>query len=125
MLAQTFLNGGVYGGQRILSPATVREMTRNQIPGVSANWAGEFYPEASWGLGWSVEENKRGVRDPSLLSPAAFSHSGINMKFGWADPANDLVGVYLSVLPAKTSPWRRGDWQVDLFANAVTASVVD
>jgi CubicO group peptidase (beta-lactamase class C family) len=36
VFGQMFLNGGSYGGVRILSPASIAEMTRNQIPGVSA-----------------------------------------------------------------------------------------
>jgi hypothetical protein len=38
----------------VLSPAAVAQMTRNQIPGISARYNGEVFPEASWGLGWSV-----------------------------------------------------------------------
>ena len=96
---QTFLNGGVYGGARILSPATVREMTRDQVPGVSAEWSGEHFPEATWGYGWGIQGNKKGSRDGSLLSPATFSHGGGGMNYMWADPALDLVGVYLTVAP--------------------------
>ncbi len=36
IFGQMFLNRGSYGDARILSPASVREMTRNQIPGISA-----------------------------------------------------------------------------------------
>lgn len=127
---QMFLNGGIYGGARVLSPASVAEMTRNQIPGISAHWAGEIFPEASWGHGWGIQGSKKAVRDGSLLSPTAFSHGGASMNFTWADPAYDLVGVYLSVLPSKLpgqmiAPWRHGEWCVDLFCNAVTAAVVE
>jgi hypothetical protein len=36
----------------------------------------------------------------------------------------DVVGVYLSVVGSMISA-RRGNWCADLFANAVTAAVVD
>ena len=128
-LVQTYLNGGVHGGARILSPASVAEMTRNQIPGIGASWEGEFFPEAGWGYGWGIQGGKKGQRDGSLHSPATFSHGGIMMHFAWADPAYDLVGVYLSILPAEKkvqiAPGRHSQWCADLFANAVTASVVD
>jgi len=119
---QMFLNGGVYGGARILSPATVREMTRNQIPGLSAEWGGEFFPEAGWGYGLAIQGNKKASRDGSLLSPATFSHVGGGMNYAWADPALDLVGAYL--MPRWVSA-RRRETGVDLFVNAVTASVVE
>jgi serine-type D-Ala-D-Ala carboxypeptidase len=127
-LAQMFLNDGVYGGQRILSPASVREMTRNQIPGVSSTWEGEHFPEAGWGYGWGIQENKKGLRGGSLRSPSAFSLGGASMSLAWADPACDLVGVYLSVLPpprsAQAAPGRHGHWLADLFVNAAVASIV-
>jgi hypothetical protein len=46
------------------------------------------------------------------------------MNYMWADPASDLVGVYLTVASRRVSE-RRCDTCVDLFVNAVTASVVD
>jgi len=56
---QMLLNGGTYGDTRVLSRASVREMTRNQIPGVSATWAGEHFPEAAWGYGWGIQGARR------------------------------------------------------------------
>src|SRR5215470_17434571 len=51
IFGQMFLNRGRYGEVRMLSSAAVAEMTRNQIPGISAQERGEFFPEASWGFG--------------------------------------------------------------------------
>ena len=42
IFAQMFLNRECYGDVRILSPAAVAEMTRNQIPGISSRIPGEF-----------------------------------------------------------------------------------
>ena len=125
---QMFLNGGVYGGQRILSPASVREMTRDQIPGIGSTWGGEFFPDAGWGYGWGIEGNKKGLRDSSLHSAATFAHGGASMSVAWVDPDCDLLGVYQSVLPPprpQMAPGRRGQWHADLFINAVMASVVE
>lgn len=44
IFGQMFLNRGSYGDVRILSPAAVAEMTRNQIPGISSQIPGEFFP---------------------------------------------------------------------------------
>ena len=45
IFGQMFLNRGSYGEVRILSPVAVAEMTRNQIPGVGAQFFGEFIPD--------------------------------------------------------------------------------
>jgi CubicO group peptidase (beta-lactamase class C family) len=123
IFGQTFLNGGAYGEARILSAASVRQMTRNQIPGVSAAFFGEHFPEAGWGYGWEVKGEKKATRDGSLDSPARFGHGGAGGVFLWVDPTCDLVGAYFSVVRAETeagSPI----WAADLFANMVTAAVV-
>jgi CubicO group peptidase (beta-lactamase class C family) len=36
---QMFLDRGRYGDARVLHPATIAEMTRDQIPGVAANFS--------------------------------------------------------------------------------------
>src|SRR5262245_60724001 len=119
IFGQMFLNRGSYGEVRILSPAAVAEMTHNQIPGIGAQFRGEFFPEASWGLGWSIHENKRASRDGSLYSPQAFNLDGAGGVFLWVDPVYEIVGVYFSVAFEQSKPCR------DLFLNAVTAAVVD
>ena len=121
---QMFLNRGRYGDVRILSPASVAAMTRNQIPGIQSRFFGEFFPEASWGSGWDIHGNKKSVWNGSLLSAATFSHGGGGMVFLWADPVYELVGVYLSVA-LETHPNGLPKSSIDLFANAVAASIVD
>ena len=59
ILGQTLLNRGTYGDVRILSPVSVAAMTRNQIPGISAQYREQIFPEASWGFGWSINESKK------------------------------------------------------------------
>jgi CubicO group peptidase (beta-lactamase class C family) len=117
IFAQMFLNRGRYGTARILSPAAVAEMTRNQIPGIRAQFAEEYFPEASWGLGWSVHGPKKASGDGSLHSPAAFDHIGAGGVSLWVDPVYDVIGIYFSVT--------QGAWCYDLFANAVMAAVID
>ena len=137
IFGQMFLNRGTYGGARILSSASVAEMTRNQIPGISAWWAGEFFPEASWGLGWSVRGSKTNLNyGETLQSREAFAHTGGGGVFLWVDPIHEIVGIYFSVatragvpVGVVVSEWlrlRHGLVQrVDLFINAGTAAVED
>jgi CubicO group peptidase (beta-lactamase class C family) len=92
-------------------------MTRNQIPGIRAQFAEEYFPEASWGLGWSVHGSKKASSDGSLHSPAAFDHIGAGGVSLWVDPVYDVTGIYFSVTQSA--------WCYDLFANAVMAAVID
>lgn len=79
---QMMLDGGRFGGRRLLSPASIAAMTHNQTPGV-----------ASWGLGWQVYD--RADATLALNSPDAFGHGGAFGTFGWVDPKRKLVGVFL------------------------------
>jgi len=133
IFGQMFLNRGAYGGARVLSPATVAAMTRNQIPGISSQYFEEFYPEATWGLGWSLHGDKRslGYGEP-LSSAGTYSHGGLGGTFVWVDPACEMVGVYFSVhskggTPAGVNVSQEGQmgWRSDLFVNAATAAVVE
>ena len=57
------------------------------------------------------------------MSLSAFGHLGYPGLCIWADPEQDLVGVYLSV-----SPRLRRDLSLhnaDLFQNAVHAAIID
>jgi CubicO group peptidase (beta-lactamase class C family) len=125
IFGQMVLNGGGYGAARILSPASVNAMTRNQIPGISSHKDGEFFPEASWGYGWDIHGDKKAMYDGALYSPAAFQHSGAGGVNLWVDPAYELVGVYFSVVLGNTADGYHRVSPVDLFMNAVTAAVVD
>jgi CubicO group peptidase (beta-lactamase class C family) len=125
IFGQTFLNGGVYGRARVLSPASVNEMTRNQIPGIGAAFFEQFFTEASWGLGWSVHGPKTGLAG-SLYSSRSFEHWGAGGTYLWVDPEFEIVGVYFSstVISEKISDSLKY-WRNDLFTDAVTAAVVD
>jgi serine-type D-Ala-D-Ala carboxypeptidase len=124
VFCQMFLNKGAYADVRILSPASVREMTRNQIPGIGSTFLSEVFPEASWGLGWSIHGNKTGLCG-GLYSPDAFEHWGASGVYVWVDPTYDLVGVYFAIAPNPHSDEGKALWRSDLFTDAVTAAVVD
>jgi CubicO group peptidase (beta-lactamase class C family) len=125
IFGQTFLNGGEYGGVRVLSPASVVEMTRNQIPGIGTTFYAKYYPEASWSYGWGIHgDNKWKYFDGTLHSPQTFHQSGIGGVYMWVDPVYEIVGVYFSVV-MEMLPSFDHKWCNDLFVNAVTAAVMD
>lgn len=123
---QMFLNRGAYRDTRLLSPTSVVAMTRNQISGINARFDNEFFPEASWGFGWSVgNHHKQAMYDGTLWSPGAFAHGGAGGVALWVDPVYEIVGVYFSVVPHATADGKHHEWSYDLFLNAVMAAVVD
>jgi len=92
---QMLLNGGELDGARILSPATVSLMTRDQV--------GALYddnPGLGFGLGFEVLE------DPGLAgeygSVGRFGWGGAYATNYWVDPAEELVVVLMQqLLPAR------------------------
>lgn len=123
IFGQMFLNRGAYAERQILSPAAVAAMTRDQLPGIQGRLLNEFFPEASWGLGWSVHGRKTGWCG-GLYSPESYEHWGSGGVYMWVDPTYEVVGVYLSVIPFPEEHPRYTERQ-DLFTDAVTAALVD
>jgi CubicO group peptidase (beta-lactamase class C family) len=126
VFAQMLLNGGSYGDATILQPATVAQMTRNQIPGIGANFAGHLHREASWGYGLNIVDTDRWRWfDGALPSNGAFGHSGAGGVLFWADPAYDLIGLYFSRCLDIDPETFEHHWDGDLYQNMVTAAVAD
>ncbi|MBP7777235.1 MAG: beta-lactamase family protein [Acidobacteria bacterium] len=90
---QMMLNGGQLEGVRLLSPTTVALMTSNHVGTLYQNGA------LGWGLGFEViEQVGRAAR---YGGAGEFSWSGAYHTTYWADPAEQLVVVFLSqLLPA-------------------------
>lgn len=81
---QMLLNGGSYNGVRIISPATLRMMTSNQIGGLTFNAAGHKF-----GLGFQlVTEESKGANP---LSVGSFYWSGMFSSTYWIDPKEKIV----------------------------------
>lgn len=112
---QMYLNKGIFGNKQILSPVTVSEMTRNQIPGVSATYGDEEFEEACWGYGWNVRGHKKDTCG-TLRSATSINHGGNGGVSLWVDPVYETVAVYFSV-DAKQN--------IDLYNNMVLASIVE
>jgi CubicO group peptidase (beta-lactamase class C family) len=125
IFAQTILNGGRYGSARILSPAAVSAMTRDQIPGIGARFFDKVIEHASWGYGWAVASpTKWKYFDGSLHPLGTISHPGAAGSYVWIDREHELIGAYFEVCRRMTENW---DFltNFDLFQNAITAAVED
>lgn len=122
---QLSLDGGIHGDKRLLSRATVHEMSRNQIPGIKTEFLGQAPSEASWGLGWMIQSDDRWRWANATLPPkGTFYHGGIGGHLIWVDPVNEIVGVHLSVCLDIDVDKNEMHWNLDLFQNMVTAAIV-
>jgi CubicO group peptidase (beta-lactamase class C family) len=120
-LGQMFLNKGRYGMKRILCEASVREMTRNQIPGISSTYGEEYFVEASYGYSWSINGEKKDNYD--LFSPQAYNHGGAGGVMISIDPTYQLITVLFSAgnkINDGKSLWYPERY---LFNNAVIAAI--
>ncbi len=125
VFAQTFLNGGRYSEARILSPAAVATMTRDQIPGLRALIVGKDSARASCGYGFLIASpTKWRYYDGSLQPLGTFGHPGAAGQMFWVDPEHELVGAYFEVT-TRVTPDYEFLWNFDLFQNAITSAVDD
>lgn len=88
---QMLLNGGVYGGDEILSPATVKTFTTTSAAG------------GRRALGFDRKA-------PSPAPSGTYGHTGFTGTCFWVDPKNDLIFVFLSnrVNPSRNnSAWSK------------------
>jgi CubicO group peptidase (beta-lactamase class C family) len=125
IFGQMMLNGGRYGAERILSPAAVAAMTRDQVPDLGALLLGRNMGRASWGYGWQISSpTKWKYFDGSLQPLGAFGHPGAGGINYWVDRDHQLIGAYFEVTTRLTPDYNLL-WNFDLFQNAITAAVED
>jgi CubicO group peptidase (beta-lactamase class C family) len=105
-LAQALLDGGTFGGTRIVSRATVELFTER---------AG--IPVSSRALGWDTPTDESGQRSStpgqpgyssagSLLSARSFGHTGFTGTSMWMDPQR---GLYVILLTNRVHPTRENN----------------
>jgi len=88
---QMLVNGGVYKGQRILSPATVRLMTMNQTGNIALG-------QNRFGLGFEIVTERGAAKGP--LSEGSYSWAGAFNTSFWVDPKEKLTAeLLLQILP--------------------------
>jgi CubicO group peptidase (beta-lactamase class C family) len=126
IFGQMVLNGGTYGSERILSPLTVAEMTRNQIPGIPATLGQRKVPEGSYGYGWIVAgDEKWRYFSASIRTPGAVVHSGAGGINFYLDPAYDLVTVYMEVAMQISENLEPITWSFDHVHAALLSGIDD
>jgi uncharacterized protein YbbC (DUF1343 family) len=114
IFCQMILNGGEYGGARILSPLGVAEMTR---PRQVTDDGG------ARGLGWDVNTSFSSNRG-DIFPAGSFGHTGFTGTSVWIDPASETFVVFLS---NRVHPDGKGDVGPlrARVANVVAGSVTD
>jgi CubicO group peptidase (beta-lactamase class C family) len=111
VFTEMLLDGGEYGGVRLLRPETV------------ARWTARQAPDASRALGWDTPSP--GSSAGRYLSARSFGHTGFTGTSIWVDPEQQLVVVLLTnrVDPTRDNP--KIDPLRRAVADAVRAAVVD
>ncbi len=79
---QMFLNGGEYGGVRLLSENSVREMTRKQTGDAQLD------ENIVWGLTWKVVQTK------ATLNKGSFGKGGAGNST-WVDPSTKTIYIVM------------------------------
>ena len=110
ILMQTFLDGGSYGGVRLLASDTVAQMTRDQNPALGT----------PWGLGWGLATSPVWVYCGKRVSRRAFGHSGATGTVAWADPESRMLAIILTTRPTAEDDGRL----LHTVSNAVADSVL-
>jgi CubicO group peptidase (beta-lactamase class C family) len=101
---QMFLNGGSYGGVRLLKSETVELMTTPTSSAIVPLPPGSAGRKAFYGYGWFVRED------------GIYSHYGSDGTLGWVDPERGIIGVVLTGTPGGDNP---REHFMDVVANAV------
>lgn len=96
--ALAMLGGGTLDDARVLSPASVAAMTRDQLRGLPA------LPEEDrrcrrWGLGWRLGWPGRSDNFGDLVGPRVFGHWGATGTVLWMDPDTSALFVLLTTCP--------------------------
>lgn len=105
-------HGGALDGVRLLSPRTVKYMTRNHLPGGvdlakygRPLFAETRYDGVGFGLGFGVVIDPVAYRVPT--SPGEYHWGGMASTAFWVDPAEELAVVLMTqLLPSSTYPLR-------------------
>ncbi len=84
---QMLLNGGEYGGTRLLAPATVRLMTQNQVGALGVG-------DNKFGLGFGITTEKSAAKLP--VSVGTFDWGGFFGTNYWADPQTGVIGILMT-----------------------------
>lgn len=104
LFGQMLLNGGELFGKRILSPATIKLMTSNQI-GDLLMW-GDANKTRRFGLGFGILTDY--AERTSMIPAGSYGWDGMFASHYWTDPKSKMVVVFMrNIWP--TEHWDYGD----------------
>ncbi len=100
------LNGGELDGQRLIGPALLAEMSRNQVGSLRAGYMGSAMPALAQPYdtfpdqhtGWTLGFLTNPETGPNGRSPGSLAWAGIFNSYYWIDPAAGVGGVMMSQL---------------------------
>jgi CubicO group peptidase (beta-lactamase class C family) len=97
--ARMILGGGAYGGRRILSAASVREMTRPRPVPLRRG-------QGQRALGWDVQTAYSSNRGDGFPAGKSFGHTGFTGTSIWIDPTSATAVI---ILTNRVHPAGKGD----------------
>lgn len=92
------LNGGALGEVRLLSPASVRAMTSNQLA-LMPQIPEEERRCRPWGLGWRLNWQGQPNSFGDLLGPRTYGHWGSTGTLCWLDPDTQTFFILFTTQP--------------------------
>lgn len=111
VFAQMLLNGGEYGGVRIIHPETI------------ARWTARQGKSSSRALGWDTPS--KGSSSGRFFSPRSFGHTGFTGTSIWIDPERDLFVILLTNRVDPTRANTRHEPLRRAIADAVQQAILD
>lgn len=93
--AQMTISQGQHDQTTLLSPASVKVMTRNQLEPMLDISESERRCRG-WGYGWRMQREDHSATFGDLLSPQVYGHFGATGTVLWIDPVLDLYAVILT-----------------------------
>ncbi|MEH6951150.1 serine hydrolase domain-containing protein [Nitrobacter sp. NHB1] len=110
---RALLNGGEFGGVRLLGPKTLALMTTNHLPGnrdlpdmSRSMFAEATYNGIGFGLGFSI--TMAPAKTLIAGSPGEYAWGGAATTSFWIDPAEELIAIFMTqVIPSTAYPVRR------------------
>jgi CubicO group peptidase (beta-lactamase class C family) len=124
VFGQMFMNGGTYGGQRILSKLSVRAMTQNRTENIPSGWGSIRFPQSGWGLGFMISLSKK-EETGTLRSPQTYSHTGYGCTYLAIDPVNEVVMTCFQLTRESSDLDGALSRRFDIFSDVALAAIED
>lgn len=104
-LCHLMLHGGTWNQVRLVSPATVRQMTTNRLNDFP-DMPEPLRRTQAWGLGWQMNQPATGHTFCDLLGTQAYGHWGATGTMCWLDPASQTFCLVFTSAPLDAGKWR-------------------